>query len=457
MIYYEKVKPSDGRKEPGMPARASITITLALLMGFIACFVYAGSVTAEPPAGFTDTEVTDVPLPTALDFTPDGRMLVTSKSGQLHVYDQSGNELSPPAALDIESDVCSNAERGLLGVAVDSTFDSTTPGNDYVYLYYTFNKHNACPKKQPARNDNPVNRISRFTMTGNTLEPTSELVLINNIPSPNGNHNAGDLKFGKDGNLYVSVGDGGCNVFMPGKCQYFNAASRHGNVLLGKILRIDPDGSTPQDRIPSDNPYTGPDSAPCSKEPDGVIAPGKNCRETYLRGFRNPFRFAVDPDAAGTALRVNDVGGKSWEEIDRAMVGAADAGNDYGWNLCEGRHDNPYLIGKVDCTSQKYKGPIHEYSHSSGCESITGGAFVPDGAWDPAYDDAYLFGDFVCGKIFKLTPKAGGGFERTLFASVPEGGRPVAMEFGPNGGEQALYYTTFVGSNGHGQVRRVVD
>jgi glucose/arabinose dehydrogenase len=429
------------RKEPGMPLRESITVTFALLVGLVACLVYAGPVTALP-AGFTDTKVTDVPFPTALAFTPDGRMLVTSKPGQVHVYDQGGTELS---SFTVPEDVCSNLERGLLGVAVDPNFVDT--GHNYVYLYYTYNKYDACPEKQPARNDNPVNRVSRFTMSGNTLDPASKEVLIDDIPSPNGNHNAGDLHFGNDGNLYVSVGDGGCNYFMPGKCQYFNAASRHGNVLLGKILRIRPNGG-----IPPDNPYTGTGSAPCGQQDDGTIGPGMKCQETYLRGFRNPFRFAFDPDAADTVLRVNDVGGKSWEEIDRATVGTADAGNDYGWNLCEGRHDNPYLRGSVDCTSQRYTGPIHEYNHSTGCDSITGGAFVPDGLWT-SYDDAYLFGDFICGKIFKLTPRAGGGFERTLFASVPGPG-PIAMGFGPNGGEQALYYTTFAGPD-NGQVRRI--
>jgi glucose/arabinose dehydrogenase len=432
-----------------MPVRASITITLALLVGSLACLLYASSVAADPPAGFTDDKVVDVSSPTALAFTPDGRMLVTSKAGVLHVYDPSGAELSSFA---LPEPVCSNLERGLLGVAVDPNFGIV--GNNYVYLYYTFNRNGACPDKQPNSPDNPVNRVSRFAMSGNTVDETSEEVLIDNIPSPNGNHNGGDLHFGNGGNLYISVGDGGCNVFMTSKCQYFNAASRHGNVLLGKILRIDPDGSTAEDRIPPGNPYTGTDSAPCGKDPNGIIRSGMKCQETYLRGFRNPFRFAVDPDATGTALRINDVGGQSWEEIDRAIVGPADAGNDYGWNLCEGRHDNPYISGRVDCTSQKHTGPIHEYNHSTGCDSITGGAFVPDGVW-PGYDDAYLFGDFICGKIFKLTPKAGGGFNRTLFASVPQFG-PVAMVFGPNGDGQALYYTIFVGPNG-GEVHRVVD
>jgi hypothetical protein len=96
---------------------------------------------------------------------------------------------------------------------------------------------------------------------------------------------------------------------------------------------------------------------------------------------------------------------------------------------------------------------LHEYSHDTGCESITGGAFVPDdGGWPTSYDEAYLFGDYICNKIFKLAPKSGDGFTRTVFASGLAGGGPVAMAFGPHGSNQALYYTTF--ANG-GEVRRI--
>ena len=388
------------------------------------------------PDDFTDSLVTDVSAPTALAFTPDGRMLVTSKSGQLHVFDQNGNELSSPA-LNIGPRVCSNSERGLLGVAVDPNFGS----NGYVYLYYTYRKHGVCPDHKPASRKNPVNRVSRFVINGNTVDQSiPEEVLIDNIPSPNGNHNAGDLKFGKDRYLYISVGDGGCNYVKPSRCQYENGASRKRHVLLGKILRITPNGG-----IPPDNPFTGPDSARCNET--GRTARGKNCQETFVRGFRNPFRIAFDPDAADSSFFINDVGGQRWEEIDQAQSGA-----DYGWNLCEGRHDNPFRRGRVNCDGNTYTGPIHEYNHNTNCESITGGAFVPDdGSWPDAYDDSYLYSDFVCGKIFELKPD-GGGINSTLFTDL-DGRHPVAMAFGPPPAKD-LYYTAFDFS-GQDQVRRI--
>jgi glucose/arabinose dehydrogenase len=422
-----------------MPARALAPITLALLVGFFACLLFAKpGVTL--PGGFIEDHVTDVPMPTALAFTPDDRMLVTSKSGQLYVYENENGQRT--RALNIGPWVCDNSERGLLGVAVDPNFDD----NRYVYLYYTFKKFGDCPDVQPASGRRyPVNRVSRFVMSGNSVSRASETVLIDNIPSPKGNHNAGDVHIGKDGYLYVSVGDGACDYAEPGECQYNNDASRDRNILLGKVLRIERDGE-----IPNSNPFIGAGSDRCNLT--GRTEPGKNCQETFAMGFRNPFRMAFDPDAAGTRFRINDVGGNrdtgGWEEIDNARAGA-----DYGWNLCEGRHDNPLRPGDVACSKAPLTPPIYEYKHSrTDCESITGGAFVPnDGSWPNFYDDSYLYGDFVCNKIFELRRAAGGGFVAQEFATVADGG-PVSMTFGPHGTGEALYFTTF--ANG-GEVRRI--
>lgn len=423
----------DVKRGPILSRGVLVPLTLTLLIGLFTCFIYTEPAAALPN-GFGDAKVADVPAPTALDFTPDGRMLVTSKSGQLYVVANGRRS----EALDLGSDVCSNSERGLLGVAVDPDFEEA--GHNFVYLYYTSKTSGECPQGDPANPRNPVNIVSRFVMTGNTVNKASEEELIDKIPSPNGNHNGGDLKFGKDKLLYISVGDGGCDYNQRTRCQYENGASRDKNILLGKVLRIERDGG-----IPASNPYTGPDSDRCNET--GRTVSGNNCKETFARGFRNPFRMAFDPDAADTSFRINDVGGQKWEEIDRGEAGA-----DYGWNLCEGRHDNPFRSGKVNCSGNTYTGPVYEYNHSTGCESITGGAFVPDGFWPSSYDKAYLFGDYVCGKIFKLKPKAGGGLRKELFARRLGAG-PIGMTFGPyNTTGKALYYATFKGG---GQVRRI--
>jgi glucose/arabinose dehydrogenase/PKD repeat protein len=412
-------------------------MVVALLVGVLLLFIYAKPATTATtlPSGFKDELLTSVPKPTALAFTPDGRMLVAAQSGRLRLY-KNGTLLSTPA-LNISGKICSNFERGLLGVAVDPNFST----NHYVYVFYTYNKSGLCPQGAPANPDNPVHRVSRFVMAGDTADPATEKVLLDNIPSPNGNHNAGDLGFGKDGYLYASVGDGGCDYAGDSGCQALNDAPRDRHVLLGKVMRITRDGS-----IPPGNPYTGSDSARCNQF--GRTDPGKNCQETFAWGLRNPYRFAFDPDASGTRFFINDVGQDRWEEIDLGTAGA-----DYGWNICEGAHDNVDRPGEEDCVTGPYTPPIHEYNHTTGCSSATGGAFVPnDPSWPASYHNSYLFGDYVCNKIFELKPKQGGGFTQSEFASGLGAAGPTAMAFGPSGSGKALYYTTY--ANG-GEVHRI--
>ena len=432
--------------------RLLTVLAFAILAGLVALLSLVAP--AETlPGDFSDTKFASSPLPTALAFTPDGRMLVTSKTGELYTYGRDGTRLANPA---LNLSVCANSERGLLGVAVDPDFEA----NKYIYLYYT-NKRVECPEKEPFKESNPYNRVSRFTMSGDTVDKSSEKVLIDGIPSPNGNHNAGDLHFGGDGKLYISVGDGSCDFFERSRCQYENDVARDNHILLAKVLRINPDGT-----IPEDNPYAGgPDSARCSPPPvDAAAAPenpgvartekGNYCEETFVKGFRNPFRFAVDYDASGTRLFINDVGGQRWEEVDEARFGA-DSGNDYGWNICEGRHDNIYRGGRANCDGATYTGPIHESNHSTGCESITASTFVPDDSnWPGRYRDDYLYSDFVCGRAFALSKKPDApGYARETFAGGLGMRRPTAMTFGPYKGTQALYYASFDGNGG--SIRRI--
>ena len=331
---------------------------------------------AVPPANFTDEEVVKVPTPTSVAFLPDGRMLVTSQAGQLYVY---RNTLR--TVLDLGDTVCSgDTERGLLGVTADPEFAT----NHYIYIYYTANKF-GCGERYPR---SPVNRVSRFVLpdTG-TIDLTGEKVLVTNIPSPAGNHNGGDVKFGRDGYLYISIGDGGCDYAGNSGCGGDNDASRDDHALLGKILRITRDGG-----IPADNPFLGSGSIRCNEV--GVTDPGKKCQETWAKGLRNPYRFAVDQNPGSSRLYINDVGQGVWEEVDVGMAGA-----DYGWNIREGHCDNG---SRTDCGAPPagLTNPLVDYEHdANNCNSITGGAFAPYG-WPMPYHRAYLFSDFICGKIF---------------------------------------------------------
>jgi glucose/arabinose dehydrogenase/PKD repeat protein len=419
------------------------------VLGFmlVVALVLAAVVSAAPPAGFSDTLVTPVASPTALAFTPDGRLLITSQTGQLHVF-QSGTLTT---ALDLRAPnlACVNHERGLLGVAVDPAFAT----NHFIYLYYTFNKfpssnqQDNCPDAQPTNPNNPVNRVARFVLpASNVVDLGSETVLIDNIPSTNGNHNAGDLHFGKDGYLYISVGDGGCDYARTHGCAGGNKAARDQFILLGKILRITSDGG-----VPPSNPWLGADNARCydpapGGNHTGRNADGKKCRETFAWGLRNPFRFAFDPNAAGTRLFINDVGQGTWEEIDEGQAGA-----DYGWSVREGHCAEG---STTNCGPQPagMTNPIFDYPHGSApnnCNAITGGAFVPNSLWPVEFDGAYLYSDYVCGRIFTLT-RAGNSYTSAPFS--PNAGVVIAMTFGPLPNPQALYYTTFSNS---GQVRKI--
>ena len=386
---------------------------------------------ATLPPGFTDELVTALGAPTALAFTPDARLLATTQGGQLHVVTSSG--LQPTAALNLSSRICANSERGLLGVAVDPSFAT----NHFVYLFWTWKKHGVCEANTA---NAPVNRVARYVLGDNNLvDPVSELVLVDNMPSPAGNHNAGDLGFGKDGNLYVTIGDGGCD-YAGGGCAGTNDASRDQHVLTGKVLRITRDGA-----VPAGNPFVGADSAVCAAT--GRTNPGKKCRETFAWGLRNPFRFAFDPNAATTRFYVNDVGQGTWEEIDLGQSGA-----DYGWNVREGFCANG-STSNCGAPPPGMTNPIFAYGRADGCASITGGAFVPNGVWPAEYDGKYLFADYVCGAIFRLDPADGGGFTRTPFVTGLGGSSAVHMTFGPApGGTRALYYTTYASG---GQVHRI--
>jgi glucose/arabinose dehydrogenase len=386
---------------------------------------------ATLPSGFEDQLVAKVGGPTAIAFTPDGRILVTSHFGTLRVI-QGGSLVSTPA-IDLSAKVCSDKERGLLGVAVDPAFAS----NHAIYLYYTYKKFGSCPYDTTGV---PVNRVSRFILpNSNVIDPASETVLIDNVPNEDGIHNAGDLAFGKDGNLYISIGDGGCDYAFNSGCGSQNDAARDQNILLGKILRITPSGG-----IPAGNPFQGTGTARCNLT--GMTDPGKKCQETYAWGLRNPFRFGFDPNAAGTRFFINDVGQSTWEEIDRGEAGA-----DYGWNVREG----PCARGsRTDCGPPPagMTNPIYAYDHNTGCTAVTGGTFVPNGVWPTAFDDTYLYGDFVCGKIIRLTPAIGGGFTASDFVTGLGTNSITTLKFGPYGSTQAAYYLNYL--NG-GEVRRI--
>jgi glucose/arabinose dehydrogenase/PKD repeat protein len=383
------------------------------VLAVLAVAALAGPAQGALPANFVDELVVGgLPFPTALAFAPDGRMVIATQQGTLLVYRDGA--LVPVLTFPPDL-ICTNSERGISGVAVDPDFANT----HFIYLFYTLRKGApVCEGSQV-----PKNRVSRFVLTPeNTVSLASETVLVDNLPSPNGNRNGGDLQFGKDGYLYIGVGDGGLA----------NTAREEHNTA-GKVLRITRGGG-----IPPSNPFQGVGTVRCNLT--GGTTPGNRCQETFNRGLRNPWRLVFDPNAAGTVYRINDVGQILREEINQGIPGA-----DYGWNCREGT-----VVGSTTgaCASPPpgLVDPIFEYARNSqvpgtgasSCHAITGGAFVPDGLW-PGYDGSYLFGDYICRWMFKLS--AGAPHTAADFATSI--GQVITMGFGPfEGITRPLYYST---------------
>ncbi|MGH9282015.1 MAG: PQQ-dependent sugar dehydrogenase, partial [Acidimicrobiales bacterium] len=333
-----------------------------------------------------------------------------------------------------------NKERGLVGVAVDPAFAS----NHFIYVYYTV-------KVGTCGTSGPYNRVSRFTLS-DANQAQSEKVLVDRIASL-GNHNAGDLNFGPtDGLLYVSVGDAGCRLNDTTACQNDNDNARSNSILNGKILRVKPaDGSFPTGA--GGNPFSGASDVRRCGNPAGVPGGTGPCGEIWATGLRNPFRFSFKPESPHT-MHINDVGTYKWEEIDKGQMGA-----DYGFNLREG----PCVLNSGSNCPPPPAGltdPIFAYKHGTvadgdlPCTAITGSAFVPNGLWPAPYSGSYLFSDYACGRIFRLAPAGDGKFTAVPFATTLGTGAGVSIAFGPAGGTQALYYTSF---NDGGEIRRIIS
>lgn len=420
------------------------------------------------PSGFTANTVISVGGPTAIAFLPDKRMVITTKGGSIRLFNPAapvGSQLS--TALTFATDglgtnpqTCTPSEAGVLGIAVDPDFSIANPAaptNNFLYVFYTARNGSDCgvPNYGTSYNaaNQRVNRVSRFTFNPqtNTIAPSSELVLVDRMPARGGNHNAGDVHFGKDGLLYISIGDGGTSWTGAGGAGD-NYAARDRNILTGKILRITKTGE-----IPAGNPFQGSGTGRCNVL--GTHAGTGHCQETFAWGLRNPFRFAMDPNAVGTRFYINDVGQDQWEEVSESQAGA-----DYGWNCREGA--NQFRTqNQCNPTPQNMVDPVYQYRHGvqipgttspTNCNSITGGAFVPNGVWPAAYDNTYLVADYVCGVVVRIATNGTPAAPVTTaanFASNLGGSSATSLRFGPDGNGTALYMTTFAGG---GSIQKIV-
>lgn len=277
----------------------------------------------------------------------DDRLFVVQRVGVIRILDED-RELVDPAFLDLTDRVLAGGiEQGLLGLA----FHPDYAGNGKFYVYYT----DKGGRRQLSEFETTVSDPDR-------ARADSERVLFEFEQPPNASdirHYGGNLAFGPDGYLWVSVGDGADS----------RAQAQDPDTIFGTILRIDVDGGDPYG-IPEDNPFV-----------DGGGAP-----EVWAYGLRNPWRFAID--SAGGMIYIADVGHADQEEVDVVPIDEG-GGYNFGWSDMEGTR----CFHDLECDPINYTSPMVTYTHEEGL-SVTGG-FVYRGDEIPELHGTYFYADWV--------------------------------------------------------------
>jgi glucose/arabinose dehydrogenase len=285
------------------------------------------------------------------------RVYVVEQGGRIRTI--VSGEVRPAPFLDIADRIRAGGEQGLLGLAFHPEFAS----NRRLFVNYS--------------NRSGATHIAEFRATSaDRADPETERVLLV-VPQPFSNHNGGSVAFGPDGFLYVALGDGGSGGDPLG-------AGQDLGTLLGKILRIDVDSGAPY-AVPADNPLLSTPGA----EP-----------EIWAYGLRNPYRMSFD--RATGDLYIGDVGQSRREEIDVGLA-TGGGGENYGWNVMEGRL---CFAPSTGCDTDGLTRPVLEYGHDQGC-SVTGGV-VYSGCRMPDLAGTYFYGDFCTGFVrsFRLVSGA---------------------------------------------------
>lgn len=324
-------------------------------------------------------EILDPELTSATDvaFGPDGETAyVVTQEGRVHLW--RGDAVVEASVLDLSDSVSTDFDQGLLGAAVD-------PGGEWLYLLLT--------------DEEGTSQLLAVALgEEGRPRPADQRVLLE-VAQPDVYHNGGGLRFGADGMLYASIGDGGL-IGDPTD----NAQSR--GALLGKVLRIEPtpDGDDPY-RVPADNPFVDePGAAP----------------EVWAYGMRNPFRISVD--RATGDLWVADVGNNCVEEVTRVAAGAG--GANLGWNRWEGTRkfvrDDP----------ADHLPPTFAYPHRDGWCAVTG-VSVYRGTDVPDLGGRLLVADICVGAIVAVDLDSGRAVDARRIAGAV--GAPIGLVADPAG------------------------
>ena len=343
-------------------------IPIALLLAPL--FACGGGSSGAPPSpapgpvNFRVESVTAAAFPVRLAFAPDGRLFFNElQSGNVRIL-QNGSVLAQPF---VSLNVATHGELGLLGIALDPNF----PGNRFVYLYYS--------------DPSGVHKLVRYRESNNV--GVDAAVLVDNLPLA-GNHNGGNIGFGPDGKLYLSIGD-----------NQDPANSQNEDSVSGKILLFNPDGT-----IPADNPF-------------GVSNP------VFALGLRNSFDFTFHPQSG--AMYASENGPQCDDEINRVL-----AGGNYGWRPS-------YPCGD---TSAGFSAPvlrINPVIAPTGVLFYTGTTF-------PQWRNTLFLVDFNTGSMqnFVVNDTAPGSIVSTQQVDVGQHGALLDIAQAPDG---TIYFSSDVG------------
>lgn len=369
-------------------ARFRMGTVLSLWVALVCVGCNGGSTTPPPPPPPPPTlQVELVPVASGFSSPLDiqqagdgsGRLFVVEQGGKIKII-QNGSVLGTPY-LDVSSLIVSGGEEGLLGLAFHPSYTT----NGCFYVNYTNTRLNGTLQTA-------ISEFRAATPSSNTVNTTSEHILFT-VNQPEANHNGGGLAFGKDGFLYIALGDGGGAGDMHGLIGNGQDISTQ----LGKILRIRVDCNGTYS-IPPDNPF---------------VAQPTPTKEIWLYGLRNPFRFSVD-QATGN-LWIGDVGQNLFEEVDR--VTPTQGGSNMGWRCKEGTHNFNF---SANCQGLTFLDPIFDYDRSQGDATVIGG-YVYHGTNIAALAANYVFGDFISGRIWSLAQNGQGQWVRTFLVNAGGG------------------------------------
>lgn len=444
--------------------RGSVAAAVGMVGAVAGLTDCAGS--ASSHSGFTDKAViTGLEAPTAFVFAPDGGLFVAEKAGSIRVY-RSLDDRRPELLVDLEPRVMSLQDRGILSLALHPDF----PAEPYLYVLYTFDAPiGGTPpvyRDEDNRSRGPVSgKLTRFTLSGSASSGyaiSAEKDLVHDWCQVALTHSVGTVRFGPDGALYVSAGEGaGFALPDTGETENFcgdppgqGGALRAQDMetpgdpatLDGTIIRIDPeDGAALRD-----NPFASSED--------------ENARRIIAWGLRNPFRFTFRP---GTReLWIGDVGRDTWEEIDRIVDPLVPS--NFGWPCYEGAERSAGYEGvamcqdlyrKVERDSRAHTPPYHAYRRRpssgepgscGGSEAVSGVAFDGGSAYPDEFEGGLFFSVHGSNCIW-LLPRGADGLPDSSRAEVfsSEAKSPVDLQTGPDGN---LYYAAV----GHGEIRRIV-